>query len=810
MNKVLASLLLTLFAGITVSKAQNLITIDSKEYKQLKIEGKIPMIPLDQFAKYIPAAPASGMEKILNAEDFAPRAVTGGGPNVNCGCIQPLDGSYTLAMQPNDDGSSGLIALPFNFCFYGTNQTNMYINNNGNISFGAAYGTYSSTGFPDPGFVMVAPFWADVDTWGTGEVWYKITPGYAIIRWHNVGYFSSHTDLINDFQLIITDGSDPIIPGGNNIAFCYGDMQWTTGDASQGSGGFGGTPATVGANYGVGGAFAQFGRFDHAGNDYDGPFNNSDGVSWLDNQSFVFNGCVNNSNLSPIADNALAICDTIQICVGDTFPFSVNFLSPEQAQITTTTIDTSGISGFELITNTSGNVSSVSAVFYATEANAGYNTFTLNATDNGTPAQTNTFTVNIFVSAIVDPEVLGDFTYCAPGSVSITLDSAFAYESYTWSTGDANPDSVLDPLLEGSYSVTCYNEYGCNRTLDFQVVDLLNLELFASFSNDTCYGSNDGMISVYPTSLITGLPVPTPLNLVWTNSNGDTLQSDFSSTGTSELINLGPGTYYLYSSDTINCFSHVDSVTITEPAPYVSDNTSTLETCEDANGTAVVTTVTGNTAPYTYSWSPTGGTDDMADSLAAGTYTVTITDINGCIKVDTVIVGGISSPTANFSNNPTAALLDVPVTFTDSSLANGDTIVSWFWDFADGTTDTIQNPVHAFADTGNYPVMLVVTNTEGCTDTIIIEMLVITEIVVPNVFNTGSLEPKNSVFYIQYLDLYPNSKLYIYNRWGKRVYKSDNYQNDWDGENHSEGTYFYVLEVSDGTTRRGSITVIKK
>jgi hypothetical protein len=48
------------------------------------------------------------------------------------------------------------------------------------------------------------------------------------------------TDKLNDFQLILTDGSDPLLPNGNNIAFCYGDMQWTTGSASQCVGGFGG------------------------------------------------------------------------------------------------------------------------------------------------------------------------------------------------------------------------------------------------------------------------------------------------------------------------------------------------------------------------------------------------------------------------------------------------------------------------------------------------------------------------------------------------------------------------------------------
>jgi hypothetical protein len=436
-----------------------------------------------------------------------------------------------------------------------------------------------------------------VDTRGTGQVWYKVTPTYAIIRWNNVGYYSSQTDKVNDFQLIITNGTDPIIPNGNNVAFCYGDMQWTTGSASNGVGGFGGTPATVGANLGDGTSFVQFGRFDHAGVDYDGPFGNADGISWLDNQSFIFNACVNNSNIAPIADNALAICDTIQICVGDTVNFDVSFLSPEQDQTTITTIDTSGVTGFQLISNTSGNISSVSAIFYATEDNVGYNTFTLSASDNGTPAQTNDFVVNIFVSEIVDPSLIGEFTYCAPGSVSITLDSAFAYESWTWSTGDANPDSVLDPLLEGNYSVTCYNEYGCNRTLDFQVVELGNLQMTNTISNIVCNGDANG-------SVISQSNVPAQLSFFWSDSDGDTIHVGLLTQGTDQLNNLAPGTYYVTAYDTLGCFTYVDSVVITEPLPYVTDNTASPETCEQANGVAVVTNISGNTAPYAYLWSP--------------------------------------------------------------------------------------------------------------------------------------------------------------------------------------------------------------
>src|SRR5690606_8085853 len=119
--------------------------------------------------------------------------------------IQP-DGTYNLALMPTDDGSTSEIPIPFNFCLFGTTYNSIYINNNGNISFGSAYSAYSPLGFPSDDYVMVAPFWGDVDTRnGNGSVWYKITPTAVYINWEAVGYYNQHGDKLNTFQLIITD-----------------------------------------------------------------------------------------------------------------------------------------------------------------------------------------------------------------------------------------------------------------------------------------------------------------------------------------------------------------------------------------------------------------------------------------------------------------------------------------------------------------------------------------------------------------------------------------------------------------------------
>ena len=158
--------------------------------------------------------------------------------------VEFTDGSADC--YENDDGSSEMITLPFTFDLFGTGQTQLWINNNGNISFDGPYSTFTPEGFPVADFPMVAPFWGDVDTRsledGAGVVWMKMGANYLAVTWDHVGYFSQHTDLQNTFQLIISDGSYGGIGEGNNVCFCYADMGWTTGDASGGSGGFGGSP----------------------------------------------------------------------------------------------------------------------------------------------------------------------------------------------------------------------------------------------------------------------------------------------------------------------------------------------------------------------------------------------------------------------------------------------------------------------------------------------------------------------------------------------------------------------------------------
>lgn len=209
---------------------------------------------------------------------------------VACNITSPeADASFSV-LSANDDASLA-VSLPFTFNFFGVNYQSVYVNNNGNITLDAPLETYTSTGFPN-GFDMVAPFWADVDTRNpaSGLVYYKTEATRLTVIWYNVGYYDEKVDKQNTFKVILTDGTDPIIGAGNNIGFFYEDMQWTSGDASGGSDGLGGSPATVGVNNGQAADacfFYQIGSFGKAGSEFINPFVTG-GVDYLDNQCFFF------------------------------------------------------------------------------------------------------------------------------------------------------------------------------------------------------------------------------------------------------------------------------------------------------------------------------------------------------------------------------------------------------------------------------------------------------------------------------------------------------------------------------------------
>ncbi|MFQ5334713.1 MAG: hypothetical protein ACE5DN_01430, partial [Flavobacteriales bacterium] len=156
-----------------------------------------------------------------------------------------------------------------------------------------------------------------------------------------------------------------------------------------------------------------------------------------------------------------------------------------------------------------------------------------------------------------------------------------------------------------------------------------NIQLTFNSTDPLCNGGSDGQASATATG------GATPYSYSW--SNGQTTQT---STG------LSAGTYTVTVTDINGCTSS-STVTISDPAGMIL-NTSTVDaTCGQNDGSASVN-VSGGTTPYTYQWS-SGGTNASETGLSAGTYTVTVTDDNGCTSDTTVTISNTGGPSATAS-----------------------------------------------------------------------------------------------------------------------------------------------------------------
>jgi len=166
------------------------------------------------------------------------------------GPIRVNSGFATNQVPACDDCSANNIApLGFSINFFGSPYTQVWVNNNGNITFDNPLSTYSPNPIPTIPNVMIAPYWADVDT----RVGTLVTYGQDTVNGHlafganfvNVGYYSEHIDKLDSFQVVLISRTD-LGAGFFDIEFNYSAIHWETGDASGGSGGLGGDSSRVG------------------------------------------------------------------------------------------------------------------------------------------------------------------------------------------------------------------------------------------------------------------------------------------------------------------------------------------------------------------------------------------------------------------------------------------------------------------------------------------------------------------------------------------------------------------------------------
>lgn len=202
-----------------------------------------------------------------------------------------------------------------------------------------------------------------------------------------------------------------------------------------------------------------------------------------------------------------------------------------------------------------------------------------------------------------------------------------------------------------------------------------------------------------------------------------------------------------------------------------------------------------------------------------GFYSIThvVTTSDGCQSTIITTVNVTPRPVARFVHiNNSVPGLGATVQFRDTSLYAS----TWYWDFSNGETSTVKNPLTTYEKNGIYNVSLTITDQFGCPSTYTADVKIasiISEIMklIPNIV-TPNDDGKNDSWRLDFIDVfYPNAEIEIFNRWGMKIFRSVGYSNAWDGSYLGDplpvGAYFYTINLNDGVTPviKGTVTLIK-
>lgn len=250
-------------------------------------------------------------------------------------------------------------------------------------------------------------------------------------------------------------------------------------------------------------------------------------------------------------------------------------------------------------------------------------------------------------------------------------------------------------------------------------------------------------------------------------------------------------------------------------------------TCPGSCDANIAAFVTGGVRPYDFTWQ---GRPSVFDSVFAGAcggaLLIAVKDANNC-KIDTIFdVSLLDSAKVELKSDPDTVYMQNPV--VTLSFEADDSVIDWTWDFGDNTQQSKeQSPFHVYSsastpDLEGYKVRLFTMSESGCSkiDSIVLPISEL-PIFIPNVF-TPNDDQINNYFKIakrisdtekvpvhtEYMRL----ELLVLDRWGRKVYESMDYKNDWDGDNLPEGTYYYRLNTYGyfkNESFKGAVTILR-
>ena len=457
-------------------------------------------------------------------------------------------------------------------------------------------------------------------------------------------------------------------------------------------------------------------------------------------------------------------------------------------------------------------------------------------------------------------------------SLSVAASGGTGNYSYDWNPGGLTGATInISPANNTTYTVTVTDANLCTATTDVTLTVNPLPSANAGLSKTICSGKSASLFAsggtTYSWSPSTGLnittisnPVASPTTttaytVIVTDANGCTAADSLK-------VNVNPKPIANAGNDVSICFGlstvlnasggisfswtpggSLNSSTVFNPTATPASTTNYIVTVTDANGCTATdavlvsvnpanVTISNNTSicpgdsvsllvtgGVTYQWTPPSGlsgttlANPIATPTSTTTYSVVVTDSNGCTQEKTVTVTVNPVPVADFSATPTSGDKPLTVHFTNNSTGAN----FYDWHFGNDSTSILQNPTDQIYDsTGTFYATLVVANSFGCLDSETVEIHV-KGLFIPNVFSPNN-DGSNDFFKVE-ASGYSKFHLLIYDRWGLKMFDNTDAKVYWNGKvensKHAvpDGTYYYILDLQNSKgekeSYKGYVTLIR-
>jgi gliding motility-associated-like protein len=503
-------------------------------------------------------------------------------------------------------------------------------------------------------------------------------------------------------------------------------------------------------------------------------------------------GCIANLNNVVVAEPAEIV---IGIAKND-----LNCASLDNGSITVT--PTGGVAPYTYTWSDLGNGPN------RTDLAAG--TYTVKVTDNNLCEKS----INVVIAGAplfrIDPVVTPITCFGADdGTISLNLQGGTGNVNVLW-TDDATAGVNRTGLKPGSYNVVLTDDAGCSIDQIIQITEPRELSLSAIITDALdCVDPLTGGIDL---QIIGGTA---PYTILW--STGQT---------TEDLTSIGANNYSVTVTDDRGCEVVQSFVIKRPPALVVTLDTSSRIVCATKEVFQVnEVNISGGTFPYTVTWSDGTvlGNGESMETKKAGSYQVTVTDKLLCSVsiLFNVVLPKLGDPefdlTSFYFQTFNAYTYNDPITFTNQSTEN---FLSVEWDFGDGTTSTLNNPIHTYAKSGSYDVTLYVTYIGGClyslTKTIYVGDSF--ELEIPNAFtpNGDGINDEFSPVYFGFTEI----TLKVFDTWGTLIFIEEattsrlkGWNGNINGKPGENGNYIFQVSGKafndDLVTKNGPFTLLR-